>query len=169
MSEMHVVAFLVENRPGVLFNISNLFRRKNFNIHSITAGTVLDNDTVRITIVVQANARGVNQVVEQLGKMVDVIEVKHLDPLRTVNRELALVKLTTTDPMAREEALTLVNDYHGLILDIEQDNLIAEVTGESEEIDAFLEAVKPIGVEEVSRTGVTAIEKGRLRLEKGEY
>jgi acetolactate synthase-1/3 small subunit len=68
--------------------------------------------------------------------------------------------------MAREEALKLVNDYHGLILNIEPDNLIAEVTGESEEIDAFLEAVKPIGVEEVSRTGVTAIEKGRLRLEK---
>jgi len=169
MSEMHTVAFLVENRPGVLFNISNLFRRKNFNIHSITAGTVLDDDTVRITIVVQADARGVNQVVDQLDKMVDVVNVKRLDPLRTVNRELALVKLTTTDPMAREEALMLVNDYHGLILNIEPDNLIAEVTGESEEIDTFLEAVKPIGVEEVSRTGVTAIEKGRLRLEKGEY
>ena len=169
MNERHVVAFLVENRPGVLFNISNLFRRKNFNIHSITAGTVLDDDTVRITIVVQADARGVNQVVDQLDKMVDVVNVKRLDPLRTVNRELALVKLTTTDPMAREEALMLVNDYHGLILNIEPDNLIAEVTGESEEIDTFLEAVKPIGVEEVSRTGVTAIEKGRLRLEKGEY
>jgi acetolactate synthase-1/3 small subunit len=143
-----------------------MFRRKNFNIHSITAGTVLDDDTVRITIVVQADARGVNQVVEQLDKMVDVIEVKRLDPLRTVNRELALVKLTTTDPMAREEALKLVNAYHGLILNIEPDNLIAEVTGESEEIDAFLEAVKPIGVEEVSRTGVTAVEKGRLKLEK---
>jgi acetolactate synthase I/III small subunit len=71
--------------------------------------------------------------------------------------------------MAREEALKLVNDYHGLILNIDPDNLIAEVTGESEEIDAFLEVVKPIGVEEVSRTGVTAIEKGRLKLEKGEY
>ena len=138
MSEMHVVAFLVENRPGVLFNISNMFRRKNFNIHSITAGTVLDDDTVRITIVVQADARGVNQVVEQLDKMVDVIDVKRLDPLRTVNRELALVKLTTTDPMAREDALRLVSDYHGLILNIESDNLIAEVTGESEEIDVFL-------------------------------
>ena len=169
MSEMHVVAFLVENRPGVLFNISNLFRRKNFNIHSITAGTVLDDETERITIVVQADAHGVNQVVEQLDKMVEVVEVKRLDPLRTVIRELALVKLTTTDPMAREEALILVNDYHGLILNIEPDNLIAEVTGESEKIDAFLEAVKPIGVEEVSRTGVTALEKGRLRLEKGEY
>jgi acetolactate synthase I/III small subunit len=168
MSERHTVAFLVENRPGVLFNISNLFRRKNFNIHSITAGTVTDNDTVRITIVVQADSRGVNQVVELLDKMVEVIEVKRLDTLRTVTRELALVKLTTNDPMAREEALKLVNDYHGLILNIESDNLIAEVTGETVTIDAFLEAVRSIGIEEVSRTGVTALEKGRLRLEKGE-
>ena len=167
MSERHIVAFLVENRPGVLFNISNLFRRKNFNIHSITAGTVTD-DTERITIVVQADSRGINQVVELLNKMVEVIEVKRLDTLRTVTRELALVKLTTNDPMAKEEALKLVNEYHGLILNIESDNLIAEVTGETETIDDFLEAVKSIGIEEVSRTGVTALEKGRLKLEKGD-
>ena len=168
MSETYTVAFLVENRPGVLFNISNLFRRKNFNINSITAGSVLDAETVRITIVVQADARGVNQVVEQLDKMVDVFEAKRLDPMRSVIRELALVKLTTTDPWAREEAVRLINEHHGSILNIEPDNLIAEVTGESQEIDAFLELVKPLGVEEVSRTGVTALEKGRLRLEKGE-
>jgi acetolactate synthase-1/3 small subunit len=132
LSESYTVAFLVENRPGVLFNISNMFRRKSFNINSITAGTVLDPDTVRITIAVQADSRGVNQLVEQLNKMVDVIEVKRLDPRRSVIRELALVKLTTTDPMAREEALKLVYDHHGLILNIEPDNLIAEVTGESQ-------------------------------------
>jgi acetolactate synthase-1/3 small subunit len=166
MSEMHMVAFLVENKPGVLFNISNMFRRKNFNIHSISVGAVPNAETVRITIVIQADPRGINQVVEQLDKMVDVVEVKRLDPMRTVNRELALIKLTTTDPMAREEALRLVNDYHGSILNIEPDNLIAEVTGEADKIDAFLELVKPIGIEEVSRTGVTALEKGRLRLER---
>jgi acetolactate synthase-1/3 small subunit len=163
-----MVAFLVENKPGVLFNISNMFRRKNFNIHSISVGAVPNAETVRITIVVQADSRGINQVVEQLDKMVDVVEVKRLDPIRTVNRELALVKLTTTDPMAREEALRLVNDYHGAVLNIEPDSLIAEVTGEADKIDAFLELVKPIGIEEVSRTGVTALENGRLRLERGE-
>jgi acetolactate synthase-1/3 small subunit len=70
--------------------------------------------------------------------------------------------------MAREEALTCINDYHGLILNIDPDTLIAEVTGESDEIDAFLELVKPIGIIEFSRTGITALEKGRLRLERGE-
>lgn len=168
MSELHTIAFIVENKPGVLFNISNMFRKKNFNIHSISVGAIPNAEVVRITIVVQADARGVYQVVEQLDKMVDVVEVKRLDPMRIVRRELALVKLTTTDPMAREEALTCINDYHGLILNIDPDTLIAEVTGESDEIDAFLELVKPIGIIEVSRTGITALEKGRLRLERGE-
>lgn len=168
MSELHTIAFIVENKPGVLFNISNMFRKKNFNIHSISVGAIPNAEVVRITIVVQADARGVYQVVEQLDKMVDVVEVKRLDPMRIVRRELALVKLTTTDPMAREEALTCINDYHGLILNIDPDTLIAEVTGESDEIDAFLELVKPIGIIEVSRTGITALEKGRLKLERGE-
>ncbi len=168
MSESYTVAFLVENRPGVLFNIANMFRRKNFNINSITAGEVLEPETVRITIVVQADVKGVTQVVEQLDKMVDVVEVKRLDPMRSVIRELCLVKLTTTDPWAREEAVKLVNASHGSILNIEPDNLIAEVTGESGDVDAFIEKVKPLGVEEISRTGATALEKGRLRLGKGE-
>jgi acetolactate synthase-1/3 small subunit len=168
VSELHTIAFIVENKPGVLFNISNMFRKKNFNIHSISVGAIPNAEVVRITIVVQADARGVYQVVEQLDKMVDVVEVKRLDPMRIVRRELALVKLTTTDPMAREEALTCINDYHGLILNIDPDTLIAEVTGESDEIDAFLELVKPIGIIEFSRTGITALEKGRLRLERGE-
>ena len=90
MSELHTIAFIVENKPGVLFNISNMFRKKNFNIHSISVGAIPNAEVVRITIVVQADARGVYQVVEQLDKMVDVVEVKRLDPMRTVRRELAL-------------------------------------------------------------------------------
>jgi len=79
-------------------------------------------------------------------------------------REMALVKLNTSDPLAREEALRQVNSYHGLILDIEPESLIAEVTGEPEIIDEFIETVRPIGIEELSRTGVTALEKGWLKL-----
>ena len=111
-----------------------------------------------------ANSRSLNQIVEQLDKMVDVVKVKRLEPRRTVIREMALVKLNTSDPLAREEALGHVNTYHGLILDIEPDNLIAEVTGEPQVIDEFIEKVRPIGIDELSRTGVTALEKGRLKL-----
>jgi len=168
MSQKSIVAFLVENKPGVLFNVANLFRRRGFNIHTISTGTLMDRDITRMTIIVDSDDRSLNQIVEQLDKMVDVIEVRRLDPLRTVLRELLLVKLSVADPMAREEALRVINEYHGLIHDIGPESLIAEVTGEPERIDQFLEQVKSIGIEEMSRTGATALEKGRLRLELDE-
>ena len=141
-----------------------MFRRRGFNIESISVGPVVERDLARMTVTVKANSRILNQIVEQLDKMVDVIKVKRLEPRRTVMREMALVKLNTSDPLAREEALRQVNSYHGLILDIEPESLIAEVTGEPEIIDEFIETVRPIGIEELSRTGVTALEKGWLKL-----
>lgn len=164
MAQLNTIAFLVENKPGVLFNVANMFRRRGFNIESISVGPVENPELARMTISVGADSRVLNQIVEQLNKMVDVIKVKRLDPMRTVMREMALVKLDTSDPMAREEGLRHVNRYHGLILNIEPDFLIAEVTGEPEMIDEFIEKTSPIGIEELSRTGVTALEKGRLKL-----
>ncbi len=159
-----IIGFLVENKPGVLFNVANLFRRRGFNIESISVGPLEDPELARMTITVKADSRILNQIVEQLDKMVDVIKVKRLDPMRTVAREMILVKLQTSDPMAREEALRHINAYHGLILHIEAETIIAEVTGETETIEEFLRKVSPIGILELSRTGVTALEKGRLRL-----
>jgi acetolactate synthase-1/3 small subunit len=158
------VSFLVENQPGVLFKVSNLFRRRGFNIDSIAVGTVETTDVSRMTITVDVDSRALNQIVEQLDKMVEVVRVKRLDPLRTVKRELMLVKLRTSDPMAREEALSTINKYHGLILDIDPDSVIAEVTGEPGDVEEFLEKIKSIGIVEISRTGITALEKGRLVL-----
>lgn len=162
--QLSTVSFLVENKPGVLFNVTNLFRRRGFNIESISVGPLENHDLARMTVSVKADSRILNQIVEQLAKMVDVIKVKRMDPIRTVMREMALVKIGTSDPMAREEALRHVNSYHGLILDIEVDSIIAEVTGKPETIDEFVEQVQPIGIIELSRTGVTALEKGRLKL-----
>ena len=163
--ERQIIAFLVEDKPGVLFNVANMFRRRGFNIHTISTGGVLDTGMTRMTIIAEVDAKALTQIVEQLDKMVDVVEVKHLDRVRTVLRELLLVKLRVADPWAREEALGVVNAYHGLIHDIGPETLIAEVTGEPEKIDQFLEQVKSIGIEEMSRTGATALEKGRLKLE----
>ena len=161
---LSTIAFLVENKPGVLFNVSNMFRRRGFNIESISVGAVENPELARMTVSVEADSRELNQIVEQLIKMVDVINVKRLDPMRTTMREMLLIKMDTSDPMAREETLRHVNAYHGLILHIEPDSLIAEVTGEPGTIDEFIGKMKPIGIEELSRTGVTALEKGRLKL-----
>lgn len=164
MAQLSTIAFLVENKPGVLFKVANLFRRRGYNIESISVGPVQNPELARMTVSVKANSRILNQIVEQLHKMVEVVKVKRLDPMRSVMREMALVKLDTSDPMAREEALGHVNSYHGLILNIEPDFIIAEVTGEPETIDEFIEKTSPIGIEELSRTGVTALEKGWLKL-----
>jgi acetolactate synthase I/III small subunit len=161
---IHTVSFLVENKAGVLFNVTNLFRRRGFNIESITVGTVQDPKYSRMTICVDADAKTLANLVEQLEKMVEVIKVKRLDPLRTIQREMLLVKLKTQDPIAREDALKHINNQHGLVLDIDDDNIMAEVTGNPGELDEFLEYVKSIGIVELSRTGITALEKGRLQL-----
>jgi acetolactate synthase-1/3 small subunit len=158
------IAFLVENKPGVLFNVANMFRRRDFNIESISVGALEEPDLARMTVTVDADARILNQIVEQLGKMVDVVNVKRLDPIRTMMREMLLIKVDTTDPLAREEALKHVNTYHGLILNIEPESLIAEITGAPETIDEFIGLMRSIGILELSRTGVTALEKGRLKL-----
>jgi acetolactate synthase-1/3 small subunit len=161
---LHTVSFLVENKSGVLFKVSNLFRRRGYNITSLTVGPVEGSPLSRMTVVVDAESRVLNQIVEQLDKMVDVVKVKRLDPIRTLSRELLLIKMKTSDPMARIEAVNTVNAYHGLILDVEPDILIAEVTGPTDEIDEFLKKIAPIGIEEMSRTGAAAIERGNVKL-----
>jgi acetolactate synthase I/III small subunit len=161
---IHTVSFLVENKAGVLFNVTNLFRRRGFNIESIAVGTVQDPKYSRMTITVEADAKTLANLVEQLEKMVEVIKVKRLDPLRTIKREMLLVKLSTHDPLAREDALKYINGQHGLVLDIDDEHIMAEVTGDPWELEGFLEYVKSIGIVELSRTGITALEKGRLQL-----
>ncbi len=162
--DIQTISFIVENKAGVLFNVANLFRRRGFNIESIAVGAMEDPSYARMTIHIEANAKTLNQMVEQLSKMVEVIKVKRLDPLRTISRELLMVKLNTSDPIAREEALRHINNQHGLVLDIDDESIMAEVTGDPEELDNFLEYVKSIGIVEMSRTGITALEKGRLKL-----
>lgn len=164
MPPLNTIAFLVENKAGVLFKVANMFRRRGYNIESISVGAVEDPQVARMTVSVYADNKELNQIVLQLEKMVDVIKVKRLDPMRSIMREMVLIKLDTVDPMAREETLRHVNAYHGLILHIDAESIIAEVTGEPGTIDEFISKTRPIGIEELSRTGVTALEKGNLKL-----
>ncbi len=161
---LHILSFLVENKPGVLFKVSNLFRRRGYNIQGLTVGPVEGSPLSRMTVVVDADSRILNQIVEQLDKMVDVVKVRRLDPTRTVARELLLVKLRAAEPIARMEAVDTINRFHGVILDVEPDILIAEVTGPPEEVDRFLREIKPVEIQEMSRTGATALERGSLTL-----
>jgi acetolactate synthase-1/3 small subunit len=155
-----VVSAIVENKPGVLHSVANLFRRRNFNIDSITVGATEQKDLARITITVNADEKTLNQVVKQLNKLVDVVKVAELDPNSIVTRELALVKVKVPSVKERADIISCVHVFRGRVVDVSPESLMVEITGTPDKIDAFLNLMKASGVIELARTGITALSRG---------
>lgn len=158
--QIYVIGALVENKPGVLYEVSNMFRRRGFNIESISVGVTEQKDLSRMTITVNGDERIIEQVIKQLNKIINVVKVSILNPKTTVVREMALIKVHTTDSKARSDIIQYVDVFRGHIVDVSSDSLIAEITGDSEKIDAFIELVTSFGIKEVARTGITALSRG---------
>jgi acetolactate synthase-1/3 small subunit len=161
---VHAIAALVEHKPGVLHNISNLFRRRGFNIESISVGPTEQKDLARMTITVKGDEKTVEQVVKQLSKLVDVIKVSRLDPASIVTREMALIKVNVSDTKTRSDIINCVDVFRGHVVDVSPENLMIEITGGPDKIDAFLNLMKAFGIIEVARTGVTALSRGSKSL-----
>ncbi|MCW4018151.1 MAG: acetolactate synthase small subunit [Candidatus Bathyarchaeota archaeon] len=155
-----VVSAIVENKPGVLHSVANLFRRRNFNIESITVGATDQKDLSRITITVNADEKTLDQVIKQLDKLVDVVGVAELEPTNIVTRELALVKINVPSLKERPDIISCVQVFRGRIVDVSPESLIVEITGTSDKIDAFLNLMKTFGIIELARTGITALSRG---------
>jgi acetolactate synthase I/III small subunit len=155
-----VISVLVENKPGVLHSIANLFRRRNFNIESITVGATQQQDIARMTITVNADEKTLDQVVKQVEKQIDVIKVTELEQGNFVMRELALIKVKIMDSKERSDVINFVNVFRGRIIDVSTDSLTVEITGGPDKIDAFLNLMKTFGVLELARTGITALARG---------
>jgi len=155
-----IISVIVENKPGVLHSIANLFRRRNFNIESITVGATQQKDTARMTITVNADEKTLDQVVKQVAKQIDVLKVEELEQGNFVMRELALIKVEITDSKKRSDVVNFVNVFRGRIIDISTDSLTVEITGRPDKIDAFLNLMKTFGVLEIARTGITALARG---------
>jgi len=160
IKQNHIIATIVENKPGVLYEVANMFRRRNFNIESISVGPIETNDLARMTITVCGDEAMVEQVIKQLHKIIDVIKVSILDPANTVTREMALVKVHTVDAKARSDLIQFVDIFRGHVIDVASESITAEITGDSEKIDAFIDLARPFGVKEVARTGITALTRG---------
>jgi len=150
----------VENKPGVLHSVANLFRRRNFNIESITVGSTEQKDLARITITVNADEKTLDQVVKQLDKLVDVLKVAELDLDNTVTRELALIKVNVPSAKERADVISCVHVFRGRVVDVSPDSLMVEITGSPDKIDAFLNLMRTMGVIEIARTGITALSRG---------
>jgi len=156
----HIISAIVEHKPGVLYGISNLFRRRGFNIESISVGVTEQSDLARMTITVKGDERTIEQVVKQLNKLIDVIKVSRLNPASIVTRELALIKVSALDTKARSDVINYADIFRARVVDVSSESLMVEITGDSDKIDAFLDLMKPFGVKEVARTGITALSRG---------
>ena len=157
---LYILSSLVENKPGVPFRITNLFRARNFNIESITVGATERPDLSRMTITTKSDERTVDQLVKQLRKLIDVVDVTILDKDRTVYRELALIKMKAIEPAIRMEIINYGAIFRANILDIGKENIIVEIIGTPDKIDAFKNLVSHYGITELARTGVSALPRG---------
>lgn len=155
-----VIAAYVENKYGVLTRVSGLFMRKGFNIDSLTVGETDDAAYSRITVAMHGDDNDCHQVINQLKKLYNVKQVKLLDDASSVERELMLVKVKNT-PENRSEVMAAAEIYRAKVIDYNPGTLCIEVTGEPSKINAFIEVVKPLGIIELCRTGVVALERSR--------
>ena len=155
----YVIGAIVEHQPGVLFRVTSLIRRRGFNIQSISVGPTERREIARITLVVTGDKKIVEQVVKQLNKLVEVIKVSIINPERAVVRELALIKVNAPKS-AKSEIINYAKIFKGHIVDASPKSLTVEVTGDSDKIDAFIKLLKPHGIKEVARTGITALSRG---------
>ncbi|MEM2211142.1 MAG: acetolactate synthase small subunit [Nitrososphaerales archaeon] len=159
MNRTHIISTIVENKPGVLHKVSNMFRARGFNIDSISVGTTEKNDLSRMTIVINADEQTLKQLVKQLAKLIDVVHVDVLDPQNAIYRELALVKLHATETKSRLEIISYANVFDSKVVDVSPEHITVEITGTPDKIDAFIKIVSP-WIKELARTGVTALMRG---------
>lgn len=155
-----IISALVEHKPGVLYKVSNMFWRRNFNIDSVAIGTAEQSDLARMTITIKGEEREAEQLVGQLEKLVDVLKAAKLDPGEAVIRELALIKLKVDDSKTRSDLFNYVETFRGRIVDLSPKSVIVELVGSKSKIDAFIELTRDFGLVEVSRTGETASLRG---------
>ena len=154
-----ILSILVENKPGILFKVTHLFRARNFNIDSISVGTTENPDYSKMTITTYGDEKQIAQIVKQLDKMIDTVKVEHLDERKTVFRELSLFKIKLSNANDSMEINKLANEYGGKVHDVKKDSIMVELTATPDQIKAFEELAKPFGILNVARTGVAALQR----------
>ena len=154
-----VFQILVDNNSGVLSRISGLFSRRGYNIESITAGVTAEPTITRITVVTSGDNDIMEQIEKQVMKLVDVRDIHELKPEESVFRELAMIKVKANADQ-RENVIALANIFRGNIIDVSNESLMIEVTGNSGKVDAFLKLVSGYEILALARTGVAGLGRG---------
>ncbi len=154
-----ILSLVVENKPGILFRVTHLFRSRNFNIDSISVGVMADPEYSKITITTYGDKKQIDQIVKQLAKMIDVIRVNHLDENKTVYRELCIFRIKVKDAKDSMEINKMAGAYDGKVHDVKRDSIMVELTATPDQIRAFEELAQQFGIIDVARTGVAALQR----------
>ena len=152
----HTLIALMEDKPGVLNRVSSLFRRRNYNIESLTVGHSETPGISRMTVVVSGDERIVQQVIEQLSKLINVTQVVDVSEEPAVIRELALIKVQAAHG-TRSEIMELINVFRARVVDVGATSLTVEITGQEDKVDSLIGLLQPFGIKELARTGRVAM------------
>jgi acetolactate synthase-1/3 small subunit len=158
-SGSRTVVAIVEDKPGVLMRVASLFRRRGFNIESLTVGATEEPGLSRLTLVVDGESAPIEQVEKQLYKLIDVVKVSDLSNEDMLARELALIKVRANN-LNRHELLDIANVFRADVIDIATNSLILQVVGDEDKIDGLVKMLEPYGIRELSRTGRIAMVRG---------
>lgn len=156
--EKFIISVLVENKFGVLARVAGLFSARGFNIDSLAVGETEDPEVSRMTIVVEADKKILEQIKKQLNKLIDVITVQDLTGGEYVDRELTLIKVKAQSAKVREKIVRVVDSTGAEIVDIGKKSVTVEESGDEHRIKALMELLRPYGIEEIVRTGKIAIQ-----------
>jgi acetolactate synthase-1/3 small subunit len=156
----HVLSALVHNQPGVLAQVSGMLASRGFNIDSLAVGETEDPLLSRMTFVVNGDDNVLDQARKQLDKIVSIVRVDDISSENFVERDLMLIKVVAP-PDKRTEIALLVEMFRGRVVDISHDNLMIEISGQEQKIDAFIHLMRPYGIIELARTGRIALVRGR--------
>ena len=155
----HTIAVLVENKFGVLSRVAGLFSARGYNIESLSVGETFDTSVSRMTLVVRGDEFVMEQVMKQLHKLIDVIKVSDLTDDSHVERELVLIRVNA-EPQHRAEVLRTADIFRAKVIDVTPQSFTLEATGDEGKLEALIELLRPMGIQEVVRTGKVAIGRG---------
>ena len=157
--KIHTISLFVANKPGVLLRITLVFARRGFNIESLVVSSAFDGRFSRMTITAKGDEKVLEQIVKQLGKLVDVIDSRDNSAEVAMERELALIKVQIS-VNKRQELLQVVDHFKAKTIDLTDDSMIIEVSGSSEKISAFIDLLGPYDVIELVRSGKMVMQRG---------
>jgi acetolactate synthase I/III small subunit len=163
----HTLSVLVENKFGVLTRVAGLFSGRGYNIDSLNVAPTQDLNTSRMTIVTRGDDATVEQIVKQLNKLVDVLEVTDFREYEYIDRELVLVRVKV-DSKSRAEVMQMTDIFRAKIVDVQRDSLTIEVTGDEGKVEKLVELLKSFGILELTRTGKVALPRKDSRSAAGQ-